>query len=135
MSKFNILHLSNIQTQSKFAELYPPIIVGLTSSITLKNSTRPLRSSSSFEHSITLCSPLFVLIPIMNIRPSLGSKAVVSRSNTSLVMSLYSSNPLNNLFSLEMRYCSTGGSINTLSFVLSPQGSRPPSRKNWINER
>ena len=37
ISKCNVLHLSKIQYQSKLNELYPPIIVGFTSSIMLKN--------------------------------------------------------------------------------------------------
>ena len=135
MSTLSDLHLSNIQNQSKFAELYPPIILGLISSIILKNSIKPDFSSSSLEHSITLCKPLLVFIPIMKIRPSLGSREVVSKSNTNLVISLYSLYPLTNRFSFCIRYCSTGGKIVIKSFVFSPQGSRPPSLKNWINER
>ncbi len=42
---------------------------------------------------------------------------------------------LNNLFSLEIRNCSTGGSTVNLPFVFSPHGSTPPSLKNWISER
>ena len=124
------LQRSKIQYQSKFAELYPPMILGLSSSIILKNSTRPLRSESLSGHSITFLNPLLVFIPIIKIRPSLGSNAVVSKSNPNLVRSLYSSNPLNNLFSREIRYCSTGGRIIILSFDFSPQGSIPPSLKN-----
>ena len=135
MSKLRALHLSNIQNQSKFAELYPPMIDGLSSSMMLKNSTNPLRSWSSSAHSITFWYPLLVLIPIINIRPSFGSKEVVSKSNPSRVISLYSSYPLNNLFSLEIRNCSTGGSTVSFPFVFSPHGSTPPSLKNWISER
>ena len=103
ISMLRALHLSNIQNQSKFAELYPPMILGLSSSIILKNSTRPLRSESSSGHSITFLNPLLVFIPIIKIRPSLGSNEVVSKSNPNLVRSLYSSNPLNNLFSREIK--------------------------------
>jgi len=86
---------------------------------------------SLFEHDRTHFSKMVAsLIPIMNMRPSFGSNAVVSKSNTNLVMSLYSSYPLNNRFSLEIKYCSTGDRIMILSLVFSPQGSTPPSLKN-----
>ena len=92
----------------------------------------PLSCDSSI-HSITLSYPLLVFIPIIKILPSFGSNDVVSKSNTSLVTSSYSSYPLNSRFSFDMRYCSTGGSMSILSLTLSPHGSNCPSLKNCIN--
>ena len=99
ISNPSALARSKIHNQSKLNELYPAMIDGLSSLIASKNLTKPNLSVSSVAHSITSWNPLFVFIPIMNIRPSFGSSEVVSKSNTNRVMSLYSSYPLNSLFS------------------------------------
>ena len=131
MFNFNISARFKIKGKSKNAELYPPIREGFNLSIVLKKSIIICRSSSSFCADNNLINPRLSFIPIKNILLVLGSKPVVSISNTNRWISSYSSNPLNSLLLFCIRYCSTGDNMVITSELSLPHGSRPPPLKKF----